>query len=174
MNEPRIKPLKPEELTAEQAEFLKPVTNKKGAYPNIFGTMAHHMALFEAWADFGMYTMQGSDLDPGLREILILRTSHNIKCDYEWHHHRRIGLAVGLSDDLIDRVAKGDRLDTPEQNLMMQCADELAAQNELADDTWTDMADSFGFKLTLDAIFIVGSYTALGMTLKTLKVRLED
>ena len=81
MPTPRLPPLAPFELNEEQASFLKPYTDKRGNYPNVFGTLARHMKLVNAWSEFGLYTMQHSEVDPVLREVAILRTAIHVGSD---------------------------------------------------------------------------------------------
>ncbi len=173
MSTARVEPLKSTELTEQQLRYVRPFLGPKGAVPNIFGTLLRNMELFEAWAGFGTYTMSGSRLDAQLREVLVLRTAANLDCEYEWHHHRRIGLAVGLTDDLMARVRAGQPLDSDEQNLMASCADDLAKQAMLSDAMWQRMLERFGLEYTMDVVFTVGAYTALAMGLKSCGVQLE-
>jgi 4-carboxymuconolactone decarboxylase len=169
----RVEPLKVSELSEKQLGHVRNFVGPRGQLPNIFGVLLRNIELFEAWAHFGTYTMSGSRIDKRLREILVLRTAANTKCDYEWHHHRRIGLAVGLTEDLINDIRDGKPLVSDDQNLMVGCANELAAEAVLSDSTWKDMVDRFGEAYTMDVIFTVGAYTALAMGLKSCGVRLE-
>lgn len=173
MENTRVEPLKASELDEKQREYVKPFTNTKGQFPNIFGALMHNMELFEAWADFGSYTMSGSRMDPVLREVLVLRTAVNNDCDYEWHHHRRIGMVLGLSKELIENIRGGKALESEEQHLMMECADDLAKNSKLSDTTWDKMIQRFGLEYTMDVVFTVGAYTALGMGLKSCGVQIE-
>ena len=169
----RVVPLKLAELSEKQLGHVRAFVGLKEQLPNIFGVLLRNLELFEAWARFGTYTMSGSRIDARLREILILRTAANLSCDYEWHHHRRLGLAVGLTEDLINDIREGKTLDSDDQKLMMCCADELAADAVLSDSTWLRMVDRFGEAYTMDVIFTVGAYTALAMGLKSCGVQLE-
>jgi 4-carboxymuconolactone decarboxylase len=173
MSASRVEPLKLAELSEKQLGHVRAFVGPKGQLPNIFGVLLRNMELFEAWARFGTYTMSGSRIDVRLREILVLRTAANTKCDYEWHHHRRLGLSVGLTENVINDVRDGKPLDSDDQKLMMSCADELAADAVLSDSTWLRMVDRFGEAYTMDVIFTVGAYTALAMGLKSCGVRLE-
>jgi alkylhydroperoxidase family enzyme len=173
MSAARVQPLKLAELSEGQLSRVRAFVGPKGQLPNIFGVMLRNMELFEAWARFGTYTMSGSRIDALLREILVLRTAANLDCAYEWHHHRRLGLAVGLTEDLINAIRDGRPLGSDDQDLMVCCADELAADAVLSDVTWLRMVDRFGEAYTMDAIFTVGGYTALAMGLKSCGVELE-
>src|SRR3984957_14269191 len=169
----RVVPLKLAELSEKQLGHVWGFVGPKGQLANIFGVLLRNLELFEAWARFGTYTMSGSRVDPQLREILVLRTAANLNCDYEWHHHRRLGRAVGLTEDLITDIRAGKALESDDRKLMMSCADELAADAVLSDSTWLRMVDRFGEAYTMDVIFTVGAYTALAMGLRSCGVQLE-
>jgi 4-carboxymuconolactone decarboxylase len=174
MSAARVEPLKVTELSEKQLGHVRPFVGPKGQLPNIFGVLLRNMELFEAWARFGTYTMSGSRIDAQLREVLVLRTAANVKCDYEWHHHRRLALAVGLTDDVIDGIRGATPLAAENQNLMVRCADELAADAMLSDVTWRELVDGFGEAYAMDVVFTVGAYTALAMGLKSCGVQLES
>lgn len=173
MSASRVEPLKLAELSEKQLGHVRAFVGPKGQLPNIFGVLLRNMELFEAWARFGTYTMSGSRIDVQLREILVLRTAANLDCAYEWHHHHRLALAVGLTEGLINDIRDGKPLITEDQKLMMCCADELAADAVLSDSIWRQMVDRFGEAYTMDVIFTVGAYTALAMGLKSCGVQLE-
>ena len=140
MSEPRVAPLTPDQLNDEQAAFLQPFTNKRGEYPNIFGTLVRHMDLAKAWSTFGLYTLNGNQLDPVQREVLILRTAILIGSEYEWHQHKKIALRLGMDETTIEQIRAGTS-DDPEHLLLIQCADELLEAYRLSDDTWQAMQD---------------------------------
>lgn len=173
MNTPRVEPLDPAVLSERQRQPVQRFISAKGRLPNIFGVMLRNIELFEAWAGFGNYTMSGTRIEAGLREVLVLRTAANLKCEYEWHHHVRIALAAGLTRELIERVRTHQALDTPDQELMAQCADQLTKDTMLGDELWQRMTDRFGLECTMDVVFTVGAYTALAMGLKSFGVQIE-
>ncbi|MEM9621733.1 MAG: carboxymuconolactone decarboxylase family protein [Pseudomonadota bacterium] len=174
MDTPRVHPLAPEELTDEQQAFLAPFTNKRGQFPNIFGTLVRHMDLTKAWSGFGLYTMRDSQIDPVLREVLILRTACLIGSDYEWHQHQKIAERLGMSDTDFSIIKRGDEFADLEKNLMLQCANDLVQTHALSDETWHNMNAAFDLTYVLDSIMTVGAYTALGMALNSCGVQIED
>lgn len=174
MTEMRVAPLGPDELDDAQRAFLAPFTDRRGRYPNIFGVLCRDMPLMNAWRDFGLYLMKGSRVDPVLREILILRTAHQRGSAYEWHQHRRVALALGLSEAQLAQIAEGSDLGDDDRNLMIRCVDDLVRDTRLSDACWAAMTDRFGLEYTLDAIFTVGAYTALAMGLNSCDVAIEE
>lgn len=173
MTEQRVVPLAPAELDDRQRAFLAPFTDAKGRFPNIFGVLCRNIPLMEAWRDFGLYTMNGAETTGVLREALILRTARHAGCEYEWHHHRRIALALGMSEPRVEQIATGERTGDDDHDLMIRVADELAADRRLSTPTWDAVVERFGLPFTLDAVFTVGAYTALAMGLNSCGVQIE-
>jgi len=173
MADPRLPPLKPGELDERQSRFLKPFTNARGQYPNVFGTLAHHMDIVDAWRDFGLYTMRNSDLDPLLREIVVLRAALNAGCEYEWHHHHHIALKVGMTEEQVATIRKRGAMEDETHNLLLACADELDADKRLSDETWDRMTAAFGVRGTIDTIFTVGAYATLATFINSCGVQIE-
>ena len=173
MNSPRVPPLAPDELDTEQAELLGRFTNREGQYPNVFGTLARHMKLVNAWEGFGMYTMQHSQVDPVLREVAILRTAVLVGSEYEWSHHCDIGRRLGMTQSDFDAIRRGEGCATVEQQLMVRCANDLLQDHCLSDAVWAQMQEVFDVPYTLDVIFTVGAYITMGMALNSCGVELE-
>jgi hypothetical protein len=96
-----------------------------------------------------------------------------VDCEYAWHPHQRIALAVGLGAATLERIRARQALDSDDENLMLRCADELAQHAMLSDALWQQMNERFGLEYTLDVVFTVGAYTALAMGLKSCGVQLE-
>jgi len=173
MSDPRVPPLAPAELNDAQAAFLAPFTDRRGRYPNVFGTLARHMDLVDAWSTFGRYTLNGNQLDPRLREVLILRTAVLIGSAYEWHQHARIARRLGMDDATLEHVRAGTPTGDAHVDLMVACAEDLVGAHRLSDPTWSAMNEAFDLTYVLDAVFTVGAYTALGMALNSCGVEIE-
>ena len=173
MHKNRVKPVAPEDLTERQRKMVKPFMWRDGNYPNVFGTLAHHMDLADAWAPFGMYTMQTSQVDPLQREVVVMATAIEIGSDYEWHHHKRIALGLGLTEAQSDAIEAGKPTGDGLFDLLVKCAVELRKDAKLSDETWEKMTARFGLQYTLDVIMTAGAYTAFGMVLNSCGVQIE-
>ena len=71
---------------------------------NLYATLITHPKLYGPRAQFGSYIQRDSALPPRTRELCILRTAHNVACDYEWVHHIELAKTAGLSEAEIARV----------------------------------------------------------------------
>lgn len=143
---------------------------------NIHRMIAHNPALFNAYAPLRNYIVKGSKLTDRQRELLILRTAHNMQSEYEWRSHVVRGRAAGLRDDEIERVKSGADADgwSDEESLLLAAVDQMMGEHELAVETATNLLDKIGRAALLDLVYTVGVYITLGTILKTFDVPISD
>ncbi len=143
-----------------------------GAPPHVFTTLARHRRLFRRWLRFAGALMPGGLLARDQTEIVILRVAHNCGCDYEWHHHERLGRSAGLSAEEIERVRLGPEADgwSPQRALLLAAADELHAGRRISDALWSRLAEMLSERGLIELCMLVGHYEMLAMTLNALQV----
>jgi AhpD family alkylhydroperoxidase len=152
------------------ARFLGAATG--GGPPNIFTTLGRHRGLFRKWLRFVSALMPGGVLPRDESELLILRTAHNCGCDYEWQHHARLARTAGLSADEIERVRRGaDEAWSPRRAAMLTAADELHANRNISDTTWSQLTGFLSDVELIELCLLVGHYEMLAMTLNALGVQ---
>ena len=144
-----------------------------GRPPNVFTTLARHRTLFRRWLRFAGGLMPGGKLPREDTELLILRTAHNTGCEYEWHHHERIGLTAGLTAEEIARVREGPDAAgwSPRRRALLRAADELHATRTLSDEAWAPLRSELRDHELIELCLLVGHYQMLAMTLNALRVQ---
>jgi AhpD family alkylhydroperoxidase len=144
-----------------------------GAPPNIFLTLGRHRGLFRRWLLFAGALMPGGRLPRIDSELLILRVAHTTGCEYEWHHHERLGAQAGLSPDDIARVRQGPGAPgwSPRQALLLRAAEELLADRNISDETWASLSAQLRDVELIELCLLVGHYEMLAMTLNALRVQ---
>ncbi|XVQ13683.1 carboxymuconolactone decarboxylase family protein [Spirillospora sp. CA-255316] len=167
---PRVPPL-PE---AEWHDTLKAVAAATGPL-NIFTTLGRHRELFDSWIGFGSMLLLKGTLSGRVRELAILRTAHLRACEYEWTHHRRIGLDAGLTEEEIAALRLG--LDehpwNEEDRAVLDAADELNARGTLGDAAWAALAGRFGENELIELVILIGHYHMVAFALNALRVQPE-
>ena len=78
---------------------------------NIFHMLAHAETAYYGFMKFGNALLMKSELDPILREIIILRVGHLSEASYEIHQHRKIAAYIGMPAAKIKAIAKGQNGD---------------------------------------------------------------
>ena len=144
-----------------------------GAPPNVFTTLARHRTLFRPWLRFAGALMPGGTLPREQTELLILRTAHNCGCEYEWHHHERLGQEAGLSAEEIVRVRRGpgDAAWAPEQALLLRAADELHEHRTISDELWAALRPGRKDHELIEICMLVGHYEMLAGTINAVGIQ---
>lgn len=142
---------------------------------NIFSTFARHPALLATWMPFGGKLLFNGTLPPRERELLIMRTAWNCRCDYEWGHHVPLARSAGLTDAETARIPMGS--DAPgweEFDLrLLRAADELHDEAVISDDTWAALAARYEERQLIELTMLVGQYHLVAFTLNSLGVQRE-
>jgi alkylhydroperoxidase family enzyme len=184
---PRIPPLPPAEwgddVRAGIAALRPPgatqeLRRSKGGPKglNVLGTLAQHPTLMQAYHAFNGHILYTNSLDPRQRELLILRVAARRGAEYEWHQHVYLARDLGFTDDEIERIAQGAHATgwSPLEAAMLRAVDELVADAQIGDDTWSVLADELDRHQLMDLVFTVGAYDLLAMAFKSFGVQLDD
>jgi alkylhydroperoxidase family enzyme len=173
MAQPRIAPVTPEECDEKTTELLNGLGAGMSQALNIFTTLAHHPRLLKKWSEFGGVLLYRGELDPRLREIVILRTGWNCQSDYEFGQHRVIGLRSGMTEKEVDATTLdpdaagwGD-----EERLLIAATDELHADSKISDATWAKLAAKYTKAQLIELVMLVGQYHLVSMALNSLEVQ---
>ena len=170
----RVPPLPESEWTDAMRDALGGRASS-GRASNLFTTLARHPELLQRWLVFGGHILGGSTLTARARELVILRTGHRCKSDYEWGQHAFIAKRVGISEEEIRRVIDGPDAPgwDPFEATLLRAADELHDTQVLSDATWAELSAQYDVKQLLDLVFTVGQYTMVSMALNTLGIQRE-
>src|SRR3954451_12369895 len=171
---PRIAPGTNEEvgrLNFALARLIGAATG--GGPPNVFTTLARHRTLFRPWLRFAGALMPGGRLPREHTELLILRVAHNCGCEYEWHHHERLGREAGLSADEIERVRRGPADDawSQEQALLLRAVDELHERRTISDELWAALRPGRRDHELIEICMLVGHYEMLAGTINAVGIQ---
>jgi AhpD family alkylhydroperoxidase len=143
-----------------------------GEPPNVFTTLARHRRLFRRWLWFAGALMPGGLLAREESELVILRVAHNTGCEYEWHHHERLGRLAGLSEAELERVRLGGEAEgwSRRRALMLAAADELHSERTISGALWSQLAQLLSERELIELCLLVGHYEMLAMTLNAIQV----
>jgi alkylhydroperoxidase family enzyme len=175
LNAPRITPIAPEDLTAEQREALGSLADGRRIL-NIFATMARAPKALARFLEWGNYVLsRRNSLSARQREIVILRVGFLCRSGYEFTQHTRIGLESGLTKDEIAAIKAGPEAGwSAADAALIRAADELVGDHFISDGTWARLRAHFDEKQCMDVVFTVGQYTQVSMLLNTFGVQLDE
>jgi AhpD family alkylhydroperoxidase len=155
-------------LYAEIARMGRPVLN-------LYRLLANQPPALGAFLEMSRYVRSGSSLDPGLRELAILATAHELGQDYEVAHHTEAALKAGVSDAEIAAVAPGGSLKTltTAERCAVEFARQVAHTRSCDDATFQELQSLFSNEQIVDLVVTTGWYHLCAVILGSLRVELE-
>jgi AhpD family alkylhydroperoxidase len=171
---PRIPPGGRQDIGALNSVIAAVIGRAAGTGPpNLFTTLSRHRRLYRRWLRFAGGLMPGGRLPRADTELVILRVAHNCECAYEWGHHVRLGRRAGLDAEQIERARLGPEAAgwTPRQVALLRAADELHADRDITDATWSALREHLDDRNAIELCLLVGHYEMLAMTINALGIQ---
>lgn len=108
------------------------------------------------------------------RELAILTVAAARSCEFEWLAHSGPGVAAGLTDDMLESIARGDAGFFEGDDAVVHRAVTELLDGDLAQQTYLDAAQMLGEGGVIDLTILVGYYGTLATMLRTFRVPLPE
>ena len=133
---------------------------------NLFRMVANAESAYGPWLHYGGALLTQLELDPLLRELVILQVAHQVGSEYEWVQHDAIARAVGATGEQIDAI-KADRDDDPafdaDQSLVLQATRTTIAEGAATEEQVAALAERLGPRQVVELLLVIGNYAAIAM-----------
>jgi 4-carboxymuconolactone decarboxylase len=176
---PRVPPIAPEDWSPEAYEAYEVLnssaTKALGTSSNMSMTLANHPKLAKAYYALGRHLLLESTVSHRLREILTLRIGWRYKSGYEWYHHVRFGLRIGLTHEEIEAVKTGPEAAvwSPAERCVLQVTDQLCAGGAIEDAVWNELCTHLDRQQAMDLIYTIGHYVMTAWAISAFGVQIE-
>ncbi|WP_156687034.1 carboxymuconolactone decarboxylase family protein [Mycobacterium sp. Marseille-P9652] len=145
---------------------------------SIFQVLLHHPPLARAINDLLATMLWHGDLDPRLRELVIMRIGWLTGCEYEWTQHWRVASRLGVTPD--DLLAVRDWRSYggfgAVERAVLAATDDVMREGAISERTWADCERelSGGATVLLELVAAIGAWRMVASILQSLGVPLED
>lgn len=158
----------------EEHRWLFERLEAQGPILNIFRAMSHSPVALRRFMKFGSYFLTEGKLDPGLRELAILRAGYLCRAPYEFSQHIAFGRRAGLSDSQIRGVAEpNSALFDPKQMAVLAYAGELTSDARVSDATFAAVEGFLNAEEIVELTMVTGFYNMVSRTLNALQVDID-
>ena len=142
---------------------------------NLYRELANQPPALAAFLEMSRYVRSGSSLDPGLRELAILATAHELGQDYEVAHHTEAAARAGVSAEKLAAVVPGGLLEalSAAERGAVEFAREVAHSRTCGDSTYEHLQQLFKPEEIVDLVVTTGWYHLCAVILGSLRVELE-
>lgn len=147
---------------------------------NLYRILAHggHTAI--GFLSLGSAILTKSELDPKLRELVILRVGALCGASYEIFQHKRLAARVGVSDEKITGVlanpeAPADAsLFTAQENTILAFTDAVVHDVKAPEHLFKEVASQLPHQQLVELLMTIGFYMLVSRFLENLEVDIED
>lgn len=142
---------------------------------NLYRVIAHAKTAAPGFLALGRALLTDSELDPRLRELVILRVGTISKAGYEIHQHKRLAKSVGLSDEEIGAALR-ERSDhcLPEfTRLVLRFTDSVVWEVKAPEPLYTAVASQLSERQIAELLLTIGFYMLVSRFLENTEVEIE-
>ena len=167
----RIPYRNPEAAPARVRELLD-----KNKQANIFRAMAHAETAFEPYLRLGHALLFKGELDPGLRELAIVRVGQLCGAPYEVVAHERIARDVGVPEAKVAAIGQGSgaAVWSALERQVLELAEQMTVMKRGAAPTVAMLHKSLGPRALTELVMAIGYYLLTSTFLETLGIDMED
>lgn len=168
-----------------ETPYPKAIADALSQYPQ--GEDGYIIKLFRVFANSMRFlTQKGAlnllDKDSPMplreREIIILRTTANLNCEYEWGVHvHAFAKAANLNDEQVMATqtnVSAAECWTPEERLLIECVDQLCAGAMIDDRTYEQFQKHWSLEQQLEIFALCGNYHLISFVANTARIELEQ
>lgn len=182
VGERRLRPLRPDELDAEQRAVYDALADppgrvglsSDGSLHGPFDAMLRAPRSGAALQALGAALRYGSVLPERVRELATLQVAAHHRSDFEWYAHAPLAALAGLPAALLEAVRTGGPVepDDPAERAAAAVVGQLLATGDVDDAAWASVVGQLGEAGAVELTTLVGYYGLLAMQMRVLRVPL--
>ena len=180
----RLRPLRPDELDAEQRAVYDALVDPPGrvrldpdgGLQGPFDAMLRAPRSGAALQSVGAALRYRSALPERVRELATLLVAAHHRSAFEWYAHAPLAAAAGLPDALVEAVRTGGSVepDDPAERAVAVAVPQLLTSGDVDDDAWAAAVETLGEAGAVELTTLVGYYSLLALQMRVLRVPLPD
>jgi 4-carboxymuconolactone decarboxylase len=143
---------------------------------NIFRMLSHAETAVRPFLRFGGAILGALQLDPKLRELAILAVARDAQARYEWVQHAEIGRLVGLRDDQIAALERGETANAFDEieRAVLAFTSAVLAGPTVDDATFDALARLLSPREIVELLLTIGDYLMLARVMTVLELEVDE
>ena len=159
---PRIRPLRPDEVSPETQAVFDRLYAQRGALPNMFRTMALRPEIMATAEAHMNAVFQTGTVDPRLKEMLAVRVSQINDCMYCCASHTALAKSLGASEELLDamyNIDQHEEMFSPAERAALALAERMTTDAQsVGEDIWADLKANFDDGQIVEVAAVIGLF----------------
>jgi len=157
-------------------ESFERMREKRGKVTNIYKALAHKPNILKTIGPFVASVQLPDELDPKLKERIILRVSGINRSAYCSHAHRQISAKMGFTEEEINETKNPDSANIDEsEKAALRFAEALTVNpGNIPDEVFEDLKKYFSESQIVEITAIAALYNMINRFNEALKLDLEE
>lgn len=142
---------------------------------NLYRVLALAPTVAPGFLHYGLAVLRDMQLDPGLRELAILRVAHRSGSAYEIAHHRPMARKAGLTPSKIEGVLSEVLPDefTDVEKAVIRFVDEVVANVKASPLAFEAVASHLSQQELVELLLTIGQYMGIARLLENLEIEVD-
>jgi alkylhydroperoxidase family enzyme len=152
------------------------ITAQRRPVPNLYRALGNAPSMLRAWTSMAWPLRLSAESAPRwLRELLILRVAQLTDAQYEWIHHRNMGLENGLSEEQIVGLTRwrDEPVFDELSRACLEATEQLTITGRLTDDAFDQLARFCDPPMLVEVILTVAFYCCVSRVLHAFEIDVE-
>ena len=144
---------------------------------NLFRAMANAQSLYPTYIRYVNLLFKHLELDAALERMIVLHVTRRSDCLYAWRQNVVVAKSVGVSQDQIDALERGDLLAScfqDSERTAFRFTDEAIELIEVTDQTYAETKALFSDQAITEMLYVIGTYMFICRVARTGRVPLDD
>jgi 4-carboxymuconolactone decarboxylase len=142
-----------------------------GSLTGPFGLMLLQPVVGRALSELGASLRYEGTLSPRERELAILAVGAERRNDYEWYAHEAVARQIGMTDEELEAIRRGDLVDlSSREAAVLAAARRLAHRDELDADVYEVLVAELEPSGVAELVIMVGYYMTLAKLMAVFEV----
>ena len=169
---PRLPYADPERVPERVREALEAVPPL-----NVFRMTANAETAFRPWLAFGGALLSSLELDPRVRELVILRVARLCGSEYEWVQHVPIARSVGATEEQVAAIERGGvdaECFSNDQRAVLRFTTEVVRDVRASDEAFAAVSGTLSPREIVELLMVIGQYMMLARVMATSDMELDE
>jgi 4-carboxymuconolactone decarboxylase len=180
----RLKPLKPEEMNAEQLKYhelimARPIFRnlaKSSPLEGPYNAWIRSPDLMQSLLPYAQYVREGGVLDARLVELAIITVGRVWSAEFEFAAHAVYAVRAGIDSEIVESISRNEvpGFEKDDEVAVYRFAKELTSMCRVEDETYQAAMEQIGEQGLVELIALMGFYVMVCMTLNAFEVPIME
>jgi 4-carboxymuconolactone decarboxylase len=161
---------------AEAQEIFDKMKNNGARVINLYRTLAYNPKVMRDFVKLGNTLLSKTELEPRLRELIIMRIASVTGSRYEWAQHQALAMQLGVTEEQAAAIPdwSNSTVFKPLEIAALRYADVLVRNEIVSDEIFSELRRFFTDKVIVEMTAAIGYWTMVGRFLAALQVDIDS